>query len=349
VLYKKGSGSKNNNVDFMSITELRKFRESKVGISRDLLNSLRTNMKKYFEKVPEFKVFPLEDYTGKMKTLDDRFLWKYMAKQQLNIFYDNNVERARNIATNLARQLKASPTIQANQIQIKLSDHACPGLNIQIIQDDYGSEEDAYEISGEEKIIQHITVQKFHQFEDGHELSDITMDSKINKVAQELVIKQDLVSQTLTPVTGDLLDTTAKYEFYNFRYIKEKPLTIQVAKISFQTDRKFSIKSEQVVLENESQSELSVICHRVYHYVLNGPKRSAANKEYRWKTVAGVISSGEGLVAIQNVERQTLPDSEWLFDQLVTDNPEKQFDVRELGRVLKQLQCKHGVEDEYSE
>lgn len=198
---RKNLTHRKNNADFVSFESLPKFKMSKVGILQAVLNEFNRNVSPYLYETLTLREFPLIQY--KQPHLRQKLaIWQNLSHQTINVYGNFQEPLTTRLASEIVESLQKSTTIQQYQIQVTLGSQVQSGLNIQVVRDarDNGAIDETYEVGRSGEVIQHVTVENFGDLNDKNGVFhwsikdgvDAAGDSKLIKLAQELVIKKDI-------------------------------------------------------------------------------------------------------------------------------------------------------------
>lgn len=344
--YQGNHTSRKNQVKFLSIKNLKSFERSKVGIARALLDNLNQNTTRYLSKSVKFHQSQVEQ-SCQLKLERTDAIWKQIAGCSINIYPQANDSLAAELANRMTAALKQSQIVQQVKVNIHCSRSSQSGLNIQVIRDTRDhAKYDHYEVGTVDRIIQHVTVEKFGAYQkgdegvswephDGKKSRDAATDPALIKLAQELCIKQDLANRQLTMVDAALARKIQPFTFYRFEYIRELPAPeVMVTKLAFTMTMGLVFSKKQVVLKADhlkTDDEYTRICDKVFK-VLGSKKQ-----KYIWDRVDCVVQFGTKQIMIQQFARTTMPDGEQIKKQLELCNPNKILSRKNAGQELERV------------
>jgi len=341
--WSNGTRSKNT-INYMNLEKIEDYNYSKVGLAGTLLQSISENHSNLFEKLPYYLERQLLNYQKQSKKTDNGILWHCIAGQQINIYADIKNEQANILADRLEVALLHCRDVQQEGIKIVRANHSVEGLNIQAIDDVRGDRMrvDAYEVSSDRKIIQHVTVQGFGDYRhttqemvwmkalgEENEIDFISKDNKINKLSQELVVRRDILQKKLTTVSNEVLLQTAKYVYFDFQKIDKNH--INVARMTVDISGVFQINVQIVNIRYiQNGNEFDEICQELMQ------RDQSLLEGWGWSAVLGCVKTRTGqYLIIKNTEQQIMPNEVWVREQLSMSNPKIRMNRQALLDELK--------------
>ena len=218
ITYKEGSLPHNHfRVDNFDITDIARFRKSKMGVMEQFLRDVKDTLSKYMtielverEDAQEFDITNLEK-----QEMSELEYGEMLQKNGVVIVDENNSEESRNIVTKLQEELEKYYHIKA-----AVGSLSKEAYNIRIIHDgDYYDENELHDPHSDDLsgyIVQHITEEAEHFTGAKGSSPDI------KKIIQELIIKGDVREHMISIFDWSRLDSGKAWTFVIRKKIKTR-------------------------------------------------------------------------------------------------------------------------------
>ena len=218
ITYKEGSLPHNHfRVDNFDITDIARFRKSKMGVMEQFLRDVKDTLSKYMtielverEDAQEFDITNLEK-----QGMSELEYGEMLQKNGVVIVDENNSEESRNIVTKLQEELEKYYHIKA-----AVGSLSKEAYNIRIIHDgDYYDENELHDPHSDDLsgyIVQHITEEAEHFTGAKGSSPDI------KKIIQELIIKGDVREHMISIFDWSRLDSGKAWTFVIRKKIKTR-------------------------------------------------------------------------------------------------------------------------------
>lgn len=349
---RKNLTHKKNNADFVSFESLPKFKMSKVGILQAVLNEFNRNVAPYLYEALTLREFPLIQY--KQPRLRQKLaIWQDLSHQTINVYGDFQEPLTNRLAGEIVEVLQKSTIIKQCQIQVTLGKQVQSGLNIQVVRDarDNGAIDETYEVGRSGEVIQHVTIENFGGLDDKNGVLhwsikdgvDAASDSKLIKLAQELVIKKDINDYQIRPVSSQLLQQTRKYQFYSFEWLSDKEPIVNVTKLWVEAAGTMQFKSKKVDLNQLTEDdELVEVC-----------RWALATLKFKfksiWENVDCVIGYQDELLMLQKTAKRTIVDLDEVAIKMNASDLDKKIDRDSLIEYLRNLKFRYRQHQNFQE
>lgn len=308
-LYVWRNGTKrNNSVNYLDFNNIDKFELSKVGYVHNVLQRLQTEYAKFFKKSPVLAERKLLDYK-QPKVKNKGVLWSKLDNENLYIYSDAYLD-SKKLADELATELQRNADIMKYHIHVHRTDGSHEGLNIQVVNDLRDKTDDQYEVSRGNVIIQHVTTENF-----GMNLAkDRTLTTKLNKLSQELVIRRDITQRKISTIQPENIHILNGYEFFLPHKMTDSKIQFERLQIDEASHLKFDtdIVNPDIIRTNNAFDE-------VYQQVIS--RDFSLQAGWGWRNVYGIIKKQNQYVIVMQTEQITMPDEDWLEQELTLNNP----------------------------
>ena len=235
-VYSEGGLSGQQNVtDFWSLIALDKFNKTKLGIMNELVTELGKRYSDCFKIVPTFHFSEVTSYIDKVKIPTKSNLVLLLKNQQINFM--GNPKRPETIALSnyLKERMAQSPALNSVGVSVSSSTKLKTGLNIQVLLD---LKDTSYLCGEADKVIQHITVEKFVHVASVSQSSpwdfkkgDIIDDPKFQMTLYQLLIKRDIQMGKLQVPTENEISTSSACRYFYFENLARNQVKIKVTRL----------------------------------------------------------------------------------------------------------------------
>lgn len=344
ILFKKENYYKDkNSVDFIKLEDLYGFERSKVGVVNGLLNSLIENFGKYFIGKPCLRTISVISDIEKLKKVN---IWEYFKERKINVFFNNNEEKVRNVGTDFILHCEASDVLKANHITVRENGKSVEGLNIQVVRDARKEEvPEEYELGVRRKIIQHVTPEGFGEIDLDSKKSDLTSKPAVLNVFQNLAIKSDIVREKMNFAPSSLVTLASNYRYFYFDFsIKNKVI---ITRLDIKKDGEMKFTSESMSLDNP---DLNTEISRVWSLIIT--QVPYKKRKYLFNRIDCVIKINSDYFLILQTEMQVFPNHEEIAQRERNADVNRVMKKSKLIENLKYLQSglkKEKVGNDYNE
>ncbi|WP_461213043.1 hypothetical protein [Lacticaseibacillus sp. GG6-2] len=344
-VFVEGNGTKHRNqVHFLAIQNLAKFRLSKVGVATQLLANLNANERGYLNQPVRFHQSEVTMFDNP-KLESTRLVWQKLTPLPLTIYAQVGDELSAELAKQVDTALQHSPLVRKAGLKVQLGAQAEAGWNIQVVRDlREKPAEDQYQVGDADTVIQHVTVENFGGYdEEKKELTwqptgddsakDAGADPALIKLAQELLIRQDMMLSQLASVDPKLVAEAQKFAFYRVEFMHESPQPeVMVVGMHISENGGITFDKQWVNLDHlEANDHATQLCHGLLVNVLYGVK-----KAYQWDTIDCIVEADGQQLVIQSLARSTMPDGERILKQLAQSNLDHEYSSEEILAGLDQ-------------
>lgn len=330
--FKKASHNGIKNLTtFLSLQDFQKFNNSKAGIAYRLMTQLRERYLDCFKIAPSFCAYPVQNYTGRLKTTAEQQALKMLANRSLNIVTASSDDKVQNMVNYLVAQLERSPRLQKNRTIITTSSKPKPGLNIQVVQD---LADPVYLMGSATTIIQHVTVNNFGQSDENFQFQwrvksgqDIWDDPRFRTTIYQLGVKQDVYCHQLNFPSDVEAQFAAKYRYFDFHELDEQ--TVQVTYLDISADRRqlnFKRLRLNMGQHNEPTTEIEQAAYAIWQCPDENPK-----------LLLGGLQVDNQLFAIYRSDLETVPDLSKIKTALVAANQSDYVNLADLKLVAQDV------------
>lgn len=345
-IFVEGNGTEHRNqVHFVAIQKLSKFQLSKVGVATKLLANLNENETAYLSQPVRFHQSEVEMF-DMPKLESTRLVWQKLAAQPLTIYPQVGDELSAVLAKRITTALQRSLLVRKAGLKIQLGEQAEPGWNVQVVRDmREKSDEDQYQVGDATTVIQHVTVENFGGYnKDNNELTwfpnggdsskDAGTDPALIKLGQELLIRQDIMKAKLASVDPKLLDTAKKFAFYRVEFMHKSPQPeVMVVGMHISKNGAISFDKQCVNLNDlDANDHATQLCRSLMSNILYGIK-----KAYKWDTIDCIVEADGQQLAIQALERSTMPDGQRILQRLKQSNLDHKYSSEDILAGLDQV------------
>lgn len=346
-----------NSIKAIRLDHLRGYENSKVGVANEMLSRLKTVFSECFRERegggsrywPRYNSRDLLYYNRGKRDRTRGALWSAIENKTINIYCSSDSERVCELADATYHGLIQNAGVQAHNITIERSSQSRPGLNIQILEYEPENEDDVYEVSHDDTVIFHLTPNGFgDQHGDkspdwNEEIQQIAagesknQDAKTRKISQEIVIRRDIVLGTLTSISDALVEKVQKYTYFLITPAsKDDYKVVNVAKMTVDQNRHLMLSRREC-----NGDEINDDLDEVYQIVYDNAR---GKKKYWLKDLLLVIKADNSWLVIRDTNQQTMPDIEWIRQELNISNPNMRVDREQFLRILEdQLQNAEGA------
>lgn len=330
-----------NQVDYFHFEDPDRFKDSKAGIIYDLIDALNRNMGDYFQSAITLRQVVLDQYQEK-KLPATREYWQHFNNQVINVYPQTNDVAAGKLADDLYLALSDNKMIAENHCQVIRSDQSQPGVNIQAIRDARNEQHmiDAYETATPDRIIQHVTVENVGQ------LKQRQFSKVMEKLSQELMVKDDLSKGVLSAVAGEQLQVATRYTYVTFDWVGPKTAPkILVKRLCISQSGVLKIDKKEVGVSSPvGDDPLSQVCGEVMA-TLGGK----AYQKFRWDRIDGALMWEDKICLIQQTDHQVLPDLAGIVTDLKATDPKTKKSKNEWHEMFTKLLRQDNRSDNYRE
>lgn len=364
ILVRGNPSDRRNALSFLNFQELQGFESSKVGISKRLVDNLNLQFKRYIRTPFSFLAMPeVAHIRRKLPKVDTT--WAQFAGQTLNIYPASDEALCSELAKRLADVMKASETLKQLRVEIALTATAQSGFNLQVVRDARANEtiSEQYEPASRDQVIQHVTVENFGQLnpkgelewptfayktdentgKSGHKQKDPAEQPEILKLAQELLIRKDLLDGKLNMVAPALLASASRFCFYRFTRLEpsKEDSKILVTSLKITPEGQLLFNQKQVnIAEREDHAHLAKVCGMVASQLGNSYLPSA------WRFIECAFEIDGRLYFVRRLATTTLPNVEHLSELLAVTDPERKVNADLLVHCLNQLREQAGLDSD---
>lgn len=346
-VYVRGNHTQHRNqIQFLMMNDVAHFEKSKVGIMTQLVENLNRNCREFFKVPVTFRESRVTQFR-RAKLPQPATAWQKLSPTPLNLYALPGDGQPKQLAEKIYTALAGSELIKKAKLKLTLSESAKPGFNLQVLRDHRLDDcVDDYEVGDSDKIIQHLTVEKFAgddlkpddpvnwQPNTSGKDADAATDPALIKLAQELLVRQDLAHQQLTSVAEPLIAVAQAYAYYAFNFLSNQAEPeVLVVRLKISQTGALTFDQHLVDLNHIVGTDIfSRLCAELL------PCLHWKKKAYFWNQVACVIERDQKRYLFLQTDRTTMPNGKQIKIQLQKSNLAQQLTRETVLRTFDELE-----------